>query len=60
LTPLLSKTVGSSTVSVASEVDIPSDQNKTGGNSYSGTDVVVVRDYESVLAKSISSSSRSM
>jgi type IV pilus assembly protein PilQ len=51
ITPLLSKTVGSSTVSAASEVDIPSDQNKTGGNGYAGTDVVVVRDYESVLAE---------
>jgi type IV pilus assembly protein PilQ len=49
LTPLLSKTVGTSTVSMASEVDIPADQTKTGGNSYAGTDVVVVRDYESVL-----------
>ncbi len=50
-TPLLSKTVGNITVSAASEVDIPSDQNKTGGNNFAGTDVVVVRDYESVLAE---------
>ena len=51
ITPLLSKTVGSITMSAASEIDIPSDQNKTGGNGYAGTDVVVVRDYESVLAE---------
>ena len=51
ITPLLSKTVGTSTVSAAAEVDIPSDQNKTGGNNFAGTDVVVVRDYESVLAE---------
>jgi type IV pilus assembly protein PilQ len=51
ITPLLSKTVGVSTVSSPAEVDIPSDQTKTGGNGYAGTDVVVVRDYESVLAE---------
>src|SRR4029450_334573 len=51
ITPLLSKTIGSSIVSAAAEIDIPSDQNKTGGNGYAGTDVVVVRDYESVLAE---------
>jgi type IV pilus assembly protein PilQ len=51
ITPLLSKTVGTSTVSAAAEVDIPADQNKTGGNNFAGTDVVVVRDYESILAE---------
>jgi type IV pilus assembly protein PilQ len=51
ITPLLSKAVGSSTVSTASEVDIPADQVKTGGNSFAGTDVVVVRDYAAVVAE---------
>jgi type IV pilus assembly protein PilQ len=51
ITPLLSKTAGNINVSAASEIDIPSDQNKTGGNNYAGTDVVVVRDYESILAE---------
>jgi type IV pilus assembly protein PilQ len=51
LTPLLTKTIGTSTVSTASEIDIPADQVKTGGNNFAGTDVVVVRDYEAVIAE---------
>jgi type IV pilus assembly protein PilQ len=50
-TPLLSKDVGSITVSSPAEVDIPADQTKTGGDSFSGEEVVVVRDYETVLAE---------
>ena len=49
ITPMLTTEVGKVTVSTASEVDVPPDQVKTGGNSYSGTDVVMVRDYEAVL-----------
>ncbi len=49
ITSLITPTVGKVTVSAASQVDIPSDQVKTGGNDFAGTDVVVVRDYENVL-----------
>ena len=49
ITPMLSPSVGKVTLSAASQVDIPSDQNKTGGNDFAGTDVVVVKDYEAVL-----------
>jgi type IV pilus assembly protein PilQ len=47
-TPLLS-TDGKITVSTASQIDIPADQTKTGGNAFAGLDAVVVRDYETVL-----------
>lgn len=50
-TPLLSKEVGSITISSPSEVDIPADQTKTGGNNFAGEEVVVVRDYETVLTE---------
>jgi type IV pilus assembly protein PilQ len=50
-TSLLTPTIGKITVSSPSEVDIPADQNKTGGNNFAGTDVVIVRDYLSVLAQ---------
>jgi type IV pilus assembly protein PilQ len=48
ITPMLS-TNGKATVSAAAQVDIPSDQTKTGGNDFAGPDVVVVRDYEAIL-----------
>ncbi|QDU28780.1 Type IV pilus biogenesis and competence protein PilQ precursor [Anatilimnocola aggregata] len=48
-TSLLTPEVGKVTVSSPSEVDIPADQAKTGGNNLAGTDVVIVRDYEAVL-----------
>jgi len=47
-TPLIS-TDGKVTVTTASQIDIPSDQTKTGGNGFAGIDTVVVRDYETVL-----------
>lgn len=49
VTPMLTPDVGRVTVSAASQVDIPADQVKTGGNDFAGTDVVVVRDYEAIL-----------
>ncbi|HUE73115.1 MAG TPA: hypothetical protein VMP01_19680 [Pirellulaceae bacterium] len=49
VTPMLSTTMGRVTVSAASQVDIASDQTKTGGNDFAGPDVVVVRDYEAIL-----------
>jgi type IV pilus assembly protein PilQ len=48
ITPMLS-TNGKATVSAAAQVDIPSDQTKTGANDFAGPDVVVVRDYEVIL-----------
>jgi type IV pilus assembly protein PilQ len=51
ITPLLSPTVGKVTVSSAAQVDIPSDQTKTGGDDFAGSDVVMVRDYAAVLAQ---------
>lgn len=50
-TPFLTPEIGKITVSSPSEVDIPGDQVKTGGNNFATTDVVVVRDYEAVLAE---------
>jgi type IV pilus assembly protein PilQ len=47
-TPLLS-TDGKITVNTPSQIDIPADQTKTGGNGFAGLDTVVVRDYETVL-----------
>jgi type IV pilus assembly protein PilQ len=49
LTPMITPEVGRITVSSPSEVDIPADQVQTGGNNFAGTDVVMVRDYETVL-----------
>lgn len=50
-TPLLTPLTGKVTVNAPSEIDIPADHNKTGGNGYAGTDVVIVRDYATVLAQ---------
>src|SRR5207244_11745280 len=47
-TPLLS-TDGKITVSTPSQIDIPADQTKTGGNGFAGIDTVIVRDYETIL-----------
>ena len=34
---------------MASQIDIPADQTKTGGNGFAGIDTVIVRDYETIL-----------
>ena len=49
ITPLLTAEMGKVTVTAASEVDVPSDQAKTGGDSYAGAEVVIVKDYLAVL-----------
>ena len=49
LTPLITPQIGKITVSAPAEVDIPADQVKTGGNNFADTDVVMVRDFETVL-----------
>lgn len=51
ITPLLTDGVGTSTVSSPSEVDIPSDSVKTGGDSFANGDVLLVRDHQTVLAQ---------
>ncbi|MFN0021539.1 MAG: hypothetical protein ACKVP0_25080 [Pirellulaceae bacterium] len=49
ITPLLTPQFGVASVSSAAQVGIPSDQVKTGGDDFAGTDVVLVKDYENVL-----------
>ena len=51
ITPLLTEKVGVASVSSAAETGIGSDDASAGGDSYAGADVVVVRDYEAVLAQ---------
>jgi type IV pilus assembly protein PilQ len=50
-TSLLTPTIGKITVSSPAEVDIPADQNKTGGNAFAGMDVVIVRDFQAVVTQ---------
>lgn len=49
ITPLLTPTIGKATVSAPAAIDNPSDQVKTGGDSYAGNEVVMVRDYQAVI-----------
>ncbi len=49
ITPMLTQSIGRVTVSTASQVDIPADQVSTGGDSFGGSEVLIVRDYEAVL-----------
>lgn len=51
ITSLLSQKVGKATITKAADIDIPSDQIKTGGDSHAGQDCLLVRDYESVLCE---------
>ena len=49
MSPMLTPQIGKITVSAPAEVDIPADQTKTGGNDFASADVVMVRDFETVL-----------
>jgi type IV pilus assembly protein PilQ len=49
--PLLTPSVGVVSVSSASKVGIESDDSTAGGDNFAGGDVVVVRDYQAVLAQ---------
>ncbi len=51
ITPLLTESIGKVTVSSPSEVDIPADGNRTGGDNFGGQEVLLVRDYAAVLAQ---------
>lgn len=48
--PILTEKVGVVTVSTQAEAGIGSDATSAGGDKFAGADVVVVRDYEAVLA----------
>jgi len=49
--PMLTPQIGIATVSAPSQVDIPADQVKTGGNDFAESDVVIVRDFAAVMAQ---------
>ena len=49
--PLVTPTTGVVSVSTQAEAGIATDDSKAGGDSFAGGDVVVVRDYEAVLAQ---------
>ncbi len=51
ITPLLSDDVGQVTISSPPEVGIATNASAAGGDTYSGGDVVMVRDYVTVLAE---------
>lgn len=51
VTPMLTPTVGTVSVSSAADVGIASDADASGGNNFAGADVVLVRDFEAVLAQ---------
>ncbi|GAB4129955.1 MAG: hypothetical protein Kow0040_06880 [Thermogutta sp.] len=47
--PILTPEFGKITLSTAAEVGIAPDPTKAGGNAYAGVDILLVRDYETVL-----------
>ncbi len=47
--PILTPETGKVTLSTAAEIGIAPDPTKAGGNAYAGVDIVLVRDYETVL-----------
>ncbi len=49
--PLLTKQIGVVSISSASEVGVGSSDSAAGGNKFSGGEVLVVRDYEAILAQ---------
>jgi len=51
VTPLLTPNLGQATPSSPAEIDIPPDSRHTGGDQFAGRDVLLVRDYESVLTE---------
>jgi type IV pilus assembly protein PilQ len=50
ITPLLTPTIGKVKATTASKVGIGADTSATGGDDYAGSEVVIVRDYDAVLA----------
>ncbi|NLX96270.1 MAG: hypothetical protein GXY83_08835 [Rhodopirellula sp.] len=51
ITPLLTPTTGVCSISAPAEIGIGTDDDLVGGNGFAGIDVVLVRDYEAVLAQ---------
>jgi len=51
ITPLLTPTIGTVSVSQPSEIGIQADPNKVGGDGFAGSEAVLVKDYEAVLAQ---------
>ena len=51
LAPMLSNTLGTITVSTPADVGVQTDEVNAGGDSFAGEEVVIVRDYEEVLAE---------
>ena len=49
ITPMLSETIGQVKISTAPTTGIASDSDITGGDTFAGQEVVLVRDFESVL-----------
>ncbi|MGQ9822526.1 MAG: hypothetical protein ACUVQK_11740 [Thermogutta sp.] len=47
--PIITPQIGKVTLSTAAEIGIAPDPTKAGGNAYAGVDIVLVRDYETVL-----------
>jgi len=51
IVPMLTPDIGTVSVSSAAEAGIPSNSPETGGNSFAGSDVLLVRDYNAILAQ---------
>lgn len=51
ITPLLTKEAGVASVSTPAEVGIGTDDSAAGGDNFAGAEVVLIRDYEAVLAQ---------
>ncbi|MCX7426321.1 MAG: hypothetical protein NTW96_11955, partial [Planctomycetia bacterium] len=51
ITPLLTKEIGLVSVTSEAKTGIPSDMSDAGGDAYAGTEALVIRDYEAVLAE---------
>jgi type IV pilus assembly protein PilQ len=49
IAPLLTPSIGRTTVSSPSDIDIPASTTQTGGDDFAGGEVLLVRDYEAVL-----------
>ncbi len=51
MTPMLTPAIGTISVSNAAQVGIGADSNSAGGNNFAGAEVLLVRDFEGVLAQ---------
>ncbi|PQO25991.1 hypothetical protein C5Y96_21305 [Blastopirellula marina] len=51
ITPMLTESVGSLSISTESKIGIAADANNPGSDDYAGVETVIIRDYEQNLAK---------